>query len=189
MLVWNFPDQPRSVYITFDDGPTPQITPWAVDKLNEYGAKATFFCLGKNVEQHPELFEYIVQNGHAAGNHSYSHQRSTALSTSSYIQDVDLADSFIHSHLYRPPYGLILPAQARILSERYKIIMWDIISYDYVKSDSYTIKCFNNVKNNLREGCIICFHDSMRAAKNMKYALCHTLDLISRYGWQAKAIE
>jgi peptidoglycan/xylan/chitin deacetylase (PgdA/CDA1 family) len=188
-LVWNFPHEQDSVFITFDDGPTPQITPWAVDKLCEYNAKATFFCLGKNVEQHPDEFNYILQNGHTVGNHSYSHQRSTALSVGNYVQDVDLADSFIHSPLYRPPYGLILPAQARILSERYKIIMWDIISFDYKKGANYKMQCFNNIKDNLRAGCIICFHDSLKSADNMKYALSKTLDLIAEKGWQAKGIE
>ena len=189
MLIWNFPEQHDSVFITFDDGPTPQITPWVVDKLAEYNAKATFFCLGKNVEQHPAEFNYLLQNRHAVGNHSYSHQRGTAMSVSGYVQDVDLADTLIHSPLYRPPYGFILPAQARILGERYKIIMWDVISFDYKGRDNYKIKCFNNVKDNLRAGCIICFHDSLKSAKNMKYALPKTLDLIASKGWQAKAIE
>jgi peptidoglycan/xylan/chitin deacetylase (PgdA/CDA1 family) len=188
-LIWKFPEARGSVFITFDDGPTPQITTWVVDKLAEYNARATFFCLGKNVEQHADEFAYVLQNGHAVGNHSYSHQRAAALSVGSYVQDVDLADNFIHSHLYRPPYGLILPAQARILSERYKIIMWDIISYDYSKRPNYKIKCFENVKNNITEGSIICFHDSLRAAKNMKYALPKTLDLVASKGWQARAIE
>ncbi|GHT65980.1 polysaccharide deacetylase [Bacteroidia bacterium] len=189
MLVWNFPHEPNSVFITFDDGPTPQITPWVVDKLNEYNAKATFFCLGKNVEQHPAEFQYILQNGHTVGNHSYSHQRGLTMSVGSYVQDVDLADSFIHSHLYRPPYGIILPAQARMLGERYKIIMWDVISFDYKKNANYKTTCFNNVKNNIKAGSIVCFHDSMKSAKNMKYTLPKTLDLIVEKGWTAKGIE
>jgi peptidoglycan/xylan/chitin deacetylase (PgdA/CDA1 family) len=189
MLIWRFPNEQNDVFITFDDGPSPSITPWVVDKLGEYNAKATFFCLGKNVEQYPDEFNYVLQNGHAVGNHSYSHQRGTALNTGNYVQDVDLADSIIHSHLFRPPYGLILPAQARILGERYKIIMWDIISYDYVRRTNYMAKCFDNVKNNLQGGSIVCFHDSERAVKNMKYALPKTLDLIASKGWHAKVIE
>jgi peptidoglycan/xylan/chitin deacetylase (PgdA/CDA1 family) len=187
MLVWNFPDEQDSVFITFDDGPTPDVTPWVVDKLGEYNAKATFFCLGKNVEQHPDEFQYMLRGGHAAGNHSYSHQRGITMSVTDYVQDVDLADSLIHSTLYRPPYGIILPPQARVLGERYKIIMWDVISFDY-KGFDYRDTCFDNVKNNIKSGSIIGFHDSLKSAECIRYVLPKTLDLIAEKGWTARVI-
>ena len=121
----------KVVYLTFDDGPTPGITEWILAMLEKYDAKATFFVLGKNVEAYPDLFRRIVDAGHKVGNHTYSHQKGWGMSLERYIEDVDFANDLIHSELFRPPYARITPAQARALSQRYKLVMWDVLSRDY----------------------------------------------------------
>ena len=129
-LIWEI-DDPEGVFLTFDDGPTPGITEWILAMLEKYDAKATFFVLGKNVEAYPDLFRRIVDAGHKVGNHTYSHQKGWGMSLERYIEDVDFANDLIHSELFRPPYARITPAQARALSQRYKLVMWHIISRDY----------------------------------------------------------
>jgi peptidoglycan/xylan/chitin deacetylase (PgdA/CDA1 family) len=188
MLIWSFPVESKSLFLTFDDGPTVNITSWVLDRLDEFDAKATFFCLGKNVEQNPDLYKMIIDRGHATGNHSYSHIKGWGTSVSSYVQDFDLASGFIDSNLVRPPYGRITPKQAKILNERYRLIMWDILSRDY----SMTVSrrgCVKNVVNNLRPGAIVVFHDSLKAARNMKYALPKVLEFAINQGYKFNKIE
>ena len=187
-FIWNFPYEQRGIFLTFDDGPNPETTPWVVDTLRQYNAKATFFCLGKNVEQHPDMFKLIREAGHAVGNHTYSHQKGWGMETGAYVEDVDLGDSFIHSQLFRPPYGRIGPSQARVLSERYKIIMWDVLSRDYSRHVSRT-HCANTVINHAKPGSIIVFHDSKKAIENLRYALPTSLDFFAKQNWEAKIIE
>lgn len=177
-LIWSFSDsEKKAVYLTFDDGPTPDITDWILNTLSNYDAKATFFCLGKNVELHPELYNKLIAHGHAVGNHTYSHQKGFSMSTELYVQDVDLADGFIHSPLFRPPYGQITPRQAKRISERYKLIMWDVLSRDYSSVLSET-KCLKGVIKDVKPGSIIVFHDSQKSFKNMSYTLPRLLDYI-----------
>jgi peptidoglycan/xylan/chitin deacetylase (PgdA/CDA1 family) len=189
MLIWDFPEEEgRAVFLTFDDGPTVGLTPWVLDKLDEYKAKATFFCLGKNVEQHPDEYNMIVARGHAVGNHSYSHIKGWGNSVSAYVQDFDLASEFIDTNLIRPPYGRLTPYQARVLNERYKLIMWDILSRDYSRTVSRR-GCVRNVVKHLRPGSIIVFHDSLKAQRNLKYALPRVLETIRNEGYECRKIE
>ena len=189
MLIWSFPEEEgRSVFLTFDDGPTPDVTTWVLDKLDEFEAKATFFCLGKNVEQHPDIYRMIVERGHAVGNHSYSHIKGWGTSVTNYIQDFDLAATLIDSNLIRPPYGRITPTQANMLNERYNLIMWDILSRDYSNTVSRR-GCVKNVVKHLRPGAIIVFHDSLKAKRNLKYALPRVLDTLRQEGYECKRIE
>ncbi|MDR0954762.1 MAG: polysaccharide deacetylase family protein [Rikenellaceae bacterium] len=186
-VIWEFPES-REVFLTFDDGPTPEITPWVLDQLREYGFKATFFCLGKNVEQHPEIFQRILDEGHAVGNHTYSHQKGWEMKTWRYIEDVDFADDLIHSNLVRPPYGRIKPAQARRLSERYRIVLWSVLSRDYSSLVSPR-KCLKNVTKHVQGGSIILFHDSKKAFRNLKYALPRVLQFLKEQGYSCAPIE
>ncbi len=174
---WGFDPEKYAgrLFITFDDGPTPGITPWIVETLARYDAKATFFCLGKNVEQYPDLYRLIVDNGHAVGNHTYSHMKGWGNRVERYIEDVDLADSFIHSNLVRPPYGRITPSQSRRLSERYNIIMWNVLSRDYSRVLS-PAACLRNVTKHMGSGSVVVFHDSKKAFRNMSYALPRVLE-------------
>ena len=189
-LIWSFSQQEvdGKVFITFDDGPTPEITPWILDTLSKFDAKATFFCLGKNVEQYPELFQMILEGGHAVGNHTYSHQKGWEMRTGRYVEDVDVADNFIHSNLFRPPYGRIKPAQARRLSERYKLIMWDVLSRDYSQLVSPR-SCLNNVVKHVKSGSIVLFHDSRKAYRNLSYTLPRTLEFLRSKGLESVKIE
>lgn len=186
-LHWNFRVD-DSIFLTFDDGPTPEVTPRVLDILDKFGAKATFFCLGKNVELHPEIFEEILRRGHAVGNHTYSHQKGWGMATGRYLEDVDLAGGLIHSNLFRPPYGRITRAQIRRLTERYNIIMWDILSHDY--SSMVTPRnCVRNVTRHLRPGSIVVFHDSVKSSRNMYYALPRVLEQVAKRGLVARSIE
>lgn len=186
-LIWDIEDE-RNVFLTFDDGPTPGITEWILTTLDKYNAKATFFCLGKNVEAYPDLYQRIIDAGHRVGNHSYSHQKGWSMPTDRYVEDVDFAADFIQSDLFRPPYARITPAQTRALAQRYRLIMWDIISRDYNRQISPET-CLRNVLPYLEGGSIVVFHDSVKAFRNMRYALPRTLEEIRRRGLKCARIE
>lgn len=177
-----------AVFLTFDDGPHKQITPWVLDLLRKYDAKATFFCIGKNAEQNPDLVARILSEGHSIGNHTYSHTKSLNKRCGAYIEDVDLARSFIQSNLFRPPYGRLTPSKMRRLSDRYHIIMWDILSRDYSRLISHH-RCVREVVPHLRGGSIIAFHDSLKASRNLHYALPRVLEAIKDRGLQCRRIE
>jgi peptidoglycan/xylan/chitin deacetylase (PgdA/CDA1 family) len=186
-LVWDTPEV-RDVFITFDDGPTPGVTEWILDELARRDAKATFFCLGRNVEMYPELYRRILAEGHRVGNHTYGHLKGWGTDVERYVADVDRASGRIGSSLFRPPYGRISPVQARALGRRYKIVMWNIISRDYNRRLTPRA-CLDNVVRHVRAGDIVVFHDSEKAFRNMSYALPRTLDHLSARGMKSKAIE
>jgi len=187
-FIWSIPNENNNIYLTFDDGPTETVTPWVLDLLAKHNVKATFFCLGKKVEMHPEIFERIKNEGHAVGNHSYSHLKGWETPTGQYIQDVDFANDLIGSKLFRPPYGRIKPAQSKLLRERYKIIMWDLLSMDYSRNTSRR-RCANIVKNGMHSGAIIVFHDSKKAEKNLRYALPRVLEEAKNKGFKFDVIK
>ena len=186
-LIWSMPET-DSVYLTFDDGPTPGVTEFILDRLAEYDAKATFFCLGTNAEQHPHLFRMIVEGGHRIGNHTYSHQKGWNMSLERYLEDVDFANGLLRSDLFRPPYGRITPMQARRIGERYHIVMWDVLSRDYSQFVSPR-SCLHNVTRHVRGGSIVAFHDSVKSFRNMRYALPRTLEYLREKGLKCAAIE
>ncbi|MBP3355845.1 MAG: polysaccharide deacetylase family protein [Rikenellaceae bacterium] len=186
-LVWELEDK-GCVYLTFDDGPTPGITEWILAQLARYDARATFFCLGKNVEMYPDLYRRIVEAGHKVGNHTYSHQKGWRMSLERYVEDVDFANQFIHSDLFRPPYARIKPSQARVLSQRYHLIMWDVLSRDYNRNLSPRA-CLRNVTRHVEGGSIVVFHDSLKSYKNMRYALPRTLEFLREKGLRCAPIE
>jgi peptidoglycan/xylan/chitin deacetylase (PgdA/CDA1 family) len=187
-FIWSFPDEKDGVFLTFDDGPTQDVTLWVLDQLKRYNAKATFFVLGKNVELNPDIFDRIVSEGHKIGNHSYSHLKGWATETGQYVQDIDFANGFVHSNLFRPPYGRIKTSQIKILRDHYKIIMWDVLSMDYSKRVSPR-RVVNNVINHIHPGAIIVFHDSKKAERNLRYALPRVLEAISQKGLTFKRID
>lgn len=187
MLHWNFSDE-EAIFLTFDDGPHPEITSWVLDELRKYNAKATFFLIGKNVELYPGMIDMIRAEGHSLGNHSYSHIKGWGTGTGRYMEDVDLANGLIHTNLFRPPYGRILKSQLRRISARNHIIMWDILSRDYSQYVSPK-RCVEGVVRHLRGGSIIVFHDSAKASRNLYYALPRVLEEIHKRGLVCKAIE
>ena len=186
-LIWNLQGE-EDVFLTFDDGPTPGNTEWILEQLDKYDAKATFFCLGKNAEQHPETFRKILAAGHKVGNHTYSHQKGWGMSLERYVEDVDFANQILQTNLVRPPYGRITPSQARILSERYNLIMWDVLSQDYSQYISPR-KCVLNVTKYVQAGSIVVFHDSVKASRNLHYALPRVLEYIQGMGLKCSAID
>lgn len=179
-MTWEMVDR-DSVYLTFDDGPTPGVTPRILGTLDAFDVKATFFCLGKNVEQHPELYRAILDAGHKVGNHSYSHLKGWGISTEQYVEDVDLADQFVESDIFRPPYGRIRKKQADVLSDRYRLVMGGIVSRDYDLSVSPD-KCLHNVTDHVGGGSIVVFHDSVKAFPNTSYALPLVIEHIKGMG-------
>lgn len=186
-LIWNMEGE-DDIFLTFDDGPTPGVTEWVLDTLAKHNAKATFFCLGKNVEQYPDLYHKILNEGHKVGNHTYSHQKGWSMSVERYVEDVDFANQYIHSDLFRPPYGRIKPSQARMLSERYSLIMWDVLSQDYSNLISPRT-CLRNVTKHVQPGSIVVFHDSVKSFRNLKYALPRVLEHIDKMGCKSAILE
>lgn len=193
--VWDIPNNENKVFLTFDDGPIPEITEWTLEQLKKYDAKATFFCIGNNIEKHPEIFQKIIDDNHAVGNHTFNHLNGWKNSTEDYIENVKLCQSQITNpksqilNLFRPPYGKIKPSQSRILRKLgYKIIMWDILSYDFDQTISPE-KCLDNVLKNVVNGSIIVFHDNVKAEQNLKYTLPKTLAFLKEKGFVCAKID
>jgi len=190
-LVWKIPTQEKILYLTFDDGPHPVATPFVLEQLEKFNAKATFFCVGKNVMQHANIFEDILNAGHAVGNHTQNHMNGWKASDEKYFENVSEARKYIDSKLFRPPYGKITPFQARHLGKppfNFKIIMWDVLSKDYdlrISEDDAAL----NVLRNADKGSIVVFHDSEKAFPRMQKALKATLQHFTEEGWSFRAID
>lgn len=189
-LIWDIPNKEKKIYLTFDDGPTPEITQWVLAELEKHQVKATFFCIGKNIAAHPEIFNTIIEKGHSIGNHTYNHLNGWKTKTKHYIENSLLCENNISnlqskicnlkSKLFRPPYGKITAAQAKELRQLgYKIIMWDVLSADFDQTISPE-KCLENVLKNTQNGSIVVFHDSVKAYKNLKYVLPRALDYLTK---------
>ena len=191
--IWSLPPADNAVYLTFDDGPHPTITPWVLDQLKQFDAKATFFCTGSNVETYPNIFEQILEEGHNIGNHSYHHFNGWKTDNKKYLDDVSKASQLITSNLFRPPYGRIKNSQAKKIPHAMqrtdaKIIMWDVLSADFDTSFSPE-QCLINVLENVSAGSIIVFHDSEKAFNNLRYSLPKTLQSLKARGFHFKKIE
>lgn len=189
--VWSISTTEPKVYLTFDDGPTPEITEWVLEQLKQYDAKATFFCIGINIEKHPEIFKKIITDGHSFGNHTFNHKKGWKTSNQTYFEEVDTCEKSIQkfsckspqTKLFRPPYGKIKTSQSKVLREKgYKIIMWDVLSVDFDATINPE-KCLNNVIKNIANGSIVVFHDSVKAFPNLEYALPKTLDFLKNKGF------
>jgi peptidoglycan/xylan/chitin deacetylase (PgdA/CDA1 family) len=193
--VWEIPNHEKKVFLTFDDGPIPEVTEWTLAQLKKYNAKATFFCIGENIQKHPEIFQKVIEHGHAIGNHTFNHLKGWDTDLNDYIENTKKCSETISkfqtptSNLFRPPYGKIKPAQARALvNQGYQIIMWDVISMDFDQTISKE-KCLNNVLKNIESGSIIVFHDSLKARKNLEYALPKTLEFLNEKGFLCERID
>lgn len=188
--VWSMPLlNKKTIYITFDDGPNPEITPWVLKTLNSYNAKATFFCIGDNVRKFPDTFKDTITAGHAIGNHTFNHLKGWKTATDLYVENVEKAAGLIPSKLLRPPYGKIKNKQAKLLMQQgYRIIMWSIISFDWDKNIKKE-DCLKKVIKHAKDGHIIVFHDSYKAAKNMQYVLPKILEYFSKKGYEFKSLS
>jgi len=197
--IWDIPTTGKTIYLTFDDGPTPEITNWTLGILKQHNAKATFFCIGNNIEKHSDIFQNIINEGHAIGNHTHNHIKGWKTKTKDYLKNISETQSLINSKfvnpqspissLFRPPYGQIKPKQGKqLIALGYKIIMWDVLSFDWDATISPET-CLNNVVSNTTNGSIIVFHDSIKASKNMQYALPKVLEHFSKKGYSFKSLE
>lgn len=186
-LTWRISNS-KKVYLTFDDGPVPEATPWVLDILAEKEIKATFFCVGENVLKYPEIYQRIVEEGHTIGNHTHNHLNAWKTATSTYEENVTKAASVIDSSLFRPPYGKLSYGTLKSLKSKYDVIMWDVLSGDFDTSITPQ-ECFQNVKMNAKEGSIIVFHDSIKAIDSLKYALPKVIAFFEEKGIQMDKIE
>jgi peptidoglycan-N-acetylglucosamine deacetylase len=189
--VWHIRNHANSVYLTFDDGPHPTITPYILDLLKEFKAKATFFCIGDNVQKYPDLYARIISEGHSVGNHTYHHLNGFKVGAVEYLDNIAKADKVIASNLFRPPYGRIKIEQIRNIykqNNNRKIIMWDVLSGDFDTALAPET-CLEYVVNNTVPGSIIVFHDSDKAYDRLSYTLPKFLAYIKNIGWQMKRIN
>ena len=194
-LVWKINTKQKIIYLTFDDGPTPEITEWTLNILDKYNAKATFFCIGKNIEKYPQIFKLILEKGHTIGNHTNNHLKGWKTKTKDYLENINLAQDQIDKFykgkqlLFRPPYGRIKPKQIKEISKlNYRIIMWNILSKDWDKTISKET-CLDNVVKKTNSGDIVVFHDSIKASNNLKYVLPQMLDYFTKKGFEFKRIR
>ena len=169
-LVWKKNTEQKKIWITFDDGPDKKVTPFLVNLLGKFNIKATFFIIGSQAKKHPELVKLIINNGHKIGNHSFSHLSGYITKNNKYLQDIEQAKKYIDSDIFRPPYGKITPFQIKNLTKDFKIIMWDIMSWDF-KENISSNKIFRNVMDNVESGSIILFHNNLKSYKNLKKSL------------------
>lgn len=205
----------KDLYLSFDDGPIPEVTPWVLQQLRKFDAKATFFCIGDNIRKNPEVFQQIISEGHSIGNHTFNHLNGWKNSVQEYLQNTQKAQQFIEefqlkqkveserevesgerkvesrnsdSKLFRPPYGKIKNRQASALTRLgYKIVMWDVLSWDFDK-EIKAEECYQNVIQNSKEGSIVVFHDSLKASGNLKEVLPRVLQYFSEKGFSFKAL-
>ena len=195
--IWGFSNSRKEIFLTFDDGPTPEITDWVLNMLEQFDAKATFFCIGNNIQKNPTIFENIINAGHSVGNHTFSHEKgwktknedylNSALKTDRTIEELNLKPN--NSKLFRPPYGKIKRSQTKLLLEKgYNIVMWSILSWDFDTSTTPN-QCLNNVIKNTEQGDIIVFHDSVKAFERLQIVLPKVLEYFSEKGFVFKRIS
>ncbi|MFA5541939.1 MAG: polysaccharide deacetylase family protein [Bacteroidales bacterium] len=177
----------KTLYLTFDDGPIPEVTPEVLDILDKYNAKATFFCVADNIKKHPEVFQSIIDRGHRLGNHTYHHIKGWETPNNEYFEDIERANQLVNSNLFRPPYGRIGFFQVRELRKKYRLILWSVLSYDYSGKLSKE-KVWDNIRKSVTDNDIILFHDNIKARDNMIFALNNTLLYFSKKGFQFKSI-
>ena len=188
--IWRIPvPDKKTVYLTFDDGPIPEVTPWVLDILDKFNVKATFFCVGDNVRKYGHIYKELINRGHSAGNHTFHHLQGWQNRSSKFLDNARKAKELINSDLFRPPHGhMIFPQPALLKRKGYKIVMWDVVTRDYSKYMNPQ-QVLNNVKRYTRDGSIIVFHDSLKAETNMKYALPKAIEWLLEQGYSFELVK
>lgn len=186
--LWRMDKKEKAVYLTFDDGPIPEITEWVLDLLDKYHIKATFFMVGDNVRKHPAEYQKVVERGHRIGNHTFNHIRGFEYKSQSYLDNTEKANEYLHTDLFRPPHGHMGWGQYRTLRSKYRIVMWDLVTRDYSKRLNGP-QVFEKVKKYVRNGSIITFHDSLKSEQNLKYALPRSIEWLLEQGYQFKVFD
>jgi peptidoglycan/xylan/chitin deacetylase (PgdA/CDA1 family) len=185
--IWNVPTAEKILYLTFDDGPIPEVTPWVLDSLCQFEAKGTFFCVGENVKRYPDIFQQILRAGHSVGNHTYNHLNGWNTEHRTYLNNVRHCARVVKSNLFRPPYGRMLPRQRAILQQHFQIVMWDVLSGDFDPRQTAT-QCLNNVCLHAQPGSIIVFHDSVKTNTKLRSILPKVLETFSAKGFRFEAL-
>lgn len=185
--LWRFPTAEKIIYLTFDDGPIPEVTPWVLEVLRQYGAKATFFCVGENVQRYPDIFHQLCAEGHSVGNHTYNHLNGCKTAPVDYFKNIRRCKQVVNSALFRPPYGRMQPRQRVFLERHFRIVMWDVLSGDFDRSISPE-QCLANVLDNAGPGSIVVLHDSIKAEPRLRYALPRILEYYTRRGYRFEGV-
>ena len=187
-FIWKIPGNDAILYLTFDDGPIPNVTPWVLSLLKQFNAKATFFCVGENAATHPEIIQDILAGNHSIGNHTYHHLNGWRTSTKKYLENVEQCKQVLPpTKLFRPPYGKLKLSHYSLITSHYSLIMWDVLSKDYDQNISPE-KCFRNVLSKTKAGSIVVFHDSLKAKKNLYYTLPKVLEHFTKEGFEFSSI-
>lgn len=186
-LIWSIPTEEKVLYLTFDDGPIPEITEWTLNELRKYNAKATFFCIGDNVRKYPSVFKKVLEEGHKVGNHTFNHLKGWSTNNNKYYQNIDKCSELVKSDLFRPPFGRIKTSQYKELQKNYKIIMWSILTWDFLKNLDQEWALKTTIEKTMR-GDIIVFHDSVKAEHNLKFLLPKYLKYFSEKGFEFKSL-
>ena len=186
--LWRMDRKERAVYLTFDDGPIPEVTPWVLDVLDHYGIKATFFMVGDNVRKHPEEFRMVRERGHRIGNHTYNHVGGLLHGISSYVNNVELANTYLQTDLFRPPHGWMKWGQYILVKEKYRVVMWDLVTRDYSKHLKGR-DVLLNVRRYARPGSIITFHDSVKSYEKLTYTLPRAIEWLRSQGYAFKVFK
>lgn len=185
--IWNYSRDQKNLYLTFDDGPIVGLTEWVLDELKKHEVKATFFCVGANIIKHPFIYKRIMDEGHTVANHSMFHTKGFNTSVQDYVKEIEICRELVQNNLFRPPYGQLKRGQYRELRKRgFKIILWDVISYDYEKISPEL--CLNNVIKHSKNGSIVLFHDNWKAEENLKYVLPQFITHFLEQGYTFKSI-
>lgn len=187
-FTWRKSSEEKVLYLTFDDGPIPVITPWVLAELAKYNAKGTFFCVGENTKKHPDVFAQVIAEGHTVGNHTYNHLNGWTTDNISYFHNIRHCARVVETNLFRPPYGRLKPKQSLFLQRHYQIVMWDVLSGDFDPEISKE-KCLKNVFDNAKNGSIIVFHDSQKAFPRLEYVLPKVLAHYANLGYRFEAVS
>lgn len=184
---WRNETEEPVVHLTFDDGPIPEVTPWVLDQLGRYQAKATFFCVGHNIEKHPDVFARLLAEGHLAGNHTYHHLDGWSTDNRSYFKNIRMTRDLVGNRLFRPPYGHLRPSQAQFLQRHYQVVLWDILSGDFDRQ-LQPEDCLRNVLQHVRPGSIIVLHDNIKSFSTLRYVLPRLLESLSAQGYRMETV-
>ena len=185
---WRVPTEEKVLYITFDDGPIPEITPWVLETLRAFNAKATFFCVGDNVKKNPSVFQQVLADGHTVGNHTFNHFSGWDTENIPYFHNIRHCAKLVKSNLFRPPYGRLTPKQTQFLTRHYNIVMWDVLSGDFDETLTND-ECLKNVISAARRGSIVVFHDSAKAAEKLKFTLPKVLEHYAAKGYRFESLK
>ena len=186
-FTWNIPTQEKVIYLTFDDGPIPEVTPWVLEQLDAFNAKATFFCVGDNIRKYTDVFQRVIDAGHSVGNHTFNHLNGWAAENIPFFHNVRRCARLVDSDLFRPPYGRLKPKQSQFLQRHYRIVMWDVFSGDFDQKITKE-QCLNNVTKSAGKGSIVVFHDSLKAWEKLQFVLPQMLEHFSKKGYRFEAL-